>query len=211
MQLTVDFLLFLFWLGAIIAFMVWQAARFLDCHGGPPLSRRQIFPVIAAFSMACVTLFLAGPGVPALLRGVTLFALFLPMALLDLRCYWLPQRFTVTFWLLGGVSACLPGAPMTLLSSLLFSAAVFTVLYSLRTVALRYRGEVLGLGDVYLMAGMFAWLPWRAASYAGAGALLLCALASLLIGRRSQPLAPALLTVLTAAVLFFPRFTQGVL
>jgi len=146
------------------------------------------------------------------MRSLLLLVLAVPLTLTDLRCQWLPLRYTMTFWLGGLASAALPDAVLPLSEALPASIAAFALSGAVRWLAsFRQREERMGLGDVYLMAGLCAWLPWRSACYAAAGGLLLCCLCAALTRQTSKPFAPALFGYLCGVCLFFPQQLAGVL
>lgn len=198
----------LFWLQAH------QASRFLRTHDGPPLTWSLLTPVALIYLLTAGWLLALPPALPlsAALRSVALLVLAVPLTLTDLRCQWLPMRYTVMFWLGGLTSAALPGAVLPLTEALLASLAVFALSGIVRWLANYRQGkEFMGLGDVYLMAGLCAWLPWRSACYAAAGGLLLCCLCAVLTRQTSKPFAPALFGYLCGICLFFPQQLAGVL
>lgn len=198
----------LFWLQAH------QASRFLRMHDGPPLTWSLLTPVALIYLLTAGWLLALPPAVPlsAALRNVALLVLAVPLTLTDLRCQWLPMRYTVMFWIGGLMSAALPDAVMPLTEALPASLAAFALSGAVRWLANFHQGEErMGLGDVYLMAGLCAWLPWRSACYAAAGGLLLCCLCAVLTRQTSKPFAPALFGYLCGICLFFPQQLAGVL
>lgn len=191
-----------------------QASRFLRTHDGPPLTWPLLTPVALIYLFTAGWLLALPPAVPlsTALRSVTLLIMAVPLTLTDLRCQWLPMRYTVAFWLAGLVSAALPGAAQTFTEALTASLAAFVLSGAVRWLAnVRHSEERMGLGDVYLMAGLCAWLPWRSACYAAAGGLLLCCLCAALKRQTSKPFAPALFGYLCGVCLFFPQQLAGVL
>lgn len=191
-----------------------QAIRFLRMHDGPPLTLSLLTPVALVYLLTIGWLLMLPPLLPeaAVFRSVSLLVLAVPLTLTDLRCEWLPMRYTVTFWLGGLVSSALPYAVLAPSEALTSSLAAFAISGFVRWVVnLRQREECMGLGDVYLMAGLCAWLPWRSACYAAAGGLLLCCLCTVLTRQTSKPFAPALFGYLCGLSLFFPQQIAGVL
>lgn len=198
----------------LFALQAHQASRFLRTHDGPPLTWPLLTPVALIYLLTAGWLLALPPAVPvsAVLRSLLLLVLAVPLTLTDLRCQWLPLRYTMTFWLGGLASAALPDAVLPLSEALPASIAAFALSGAVRWLAsFRQREERMGLGDVYLMAGLCAWLPWRSACYAAAGGLLLCCLCAALTRQTSKPFAPALFGYLCGVCLFFPQQLAGVL
>lgn len=198
----------------LFALQAHQASRFLRTHDGPPLTWPLLTPVALIYLLTASWLLALPPAVPvsAVLRSLLLLVLAVPLTLTDLRCQWLPLRYTMTFWLGGLASAALPDAVLPLSEALPASIAAFALSGAVRWLAsFRQREERMGLGDVYLMAGLCAWLPWRSACYAAAGGLLLCCLCAALTRQTSKPFAPALFGYLCGVCLFFPQQLAGVL
>lgn len=198
----------------LFALQAHQASRFLRTHDGPPLTWSLLTPVVLIYLLTAGWLLTLPPAIPlsSALRGVVLLVLAVPLTLTDLRCQWLPMRYTVTFWLGGLTSAALPEATLPFYEALPVSLAAFGLSGALRwLVNFRQREERMGLGDVYLMAGLCAWLPWRSACYAAGGGLLLCCLCAALTRQTSKPFAPALFGYLCGVCLFFPQLMAGVL
>ncbi|WP_336732274.1 prepilin peptidase [Pantoea ananatis] len=192
----------------------WQASRFLHCYGGPPLTWSIVTPVFLAYMLTSCGLLLHVPTVPGTLviRGLALLVLAVPLTLTDLRCQWLPMRYTVLFWLGGLCSAAFTWSTQSLSSAAMASICAFLISALVRYLAnLRQNEERIGLGDVYLMAGLCAWLPWRIACHAAGGGLLLCCLWSLMTRQSSRPLAPALFGFMCGVSLIFPQQLAGVL
>lgn len=205
------------WLAACAGFFtlqVFMASRFLHGHGGPPLTWHHILPVALIFLCTVGWLITLPVMLPqtATWRAIALLILAVPLTLTDLRCQWLPMRYTVMFWLGGLAAAALPGSVQPLLTALLTSCSAFCLSAGVRWLANFHNGdERIGLGDVYLMAGLCAWLPWRSACYAAAGGLLLCCFCALLTRQPSKPFAPALFSYLCGVCIFFPQYMEGVL
>ena len=191
-----------------------QASRFLRTFDGPPLTWSLLTPVALIYLLTSCWLLMLPPVVPfsTTLRSTALLALAVPLTLTDLRCQWLPMRYTVTFWVGGLISAALSDAVLPLAEALPASLAAFALSGIVRWLAnVRQSEERMGLGDVYLMAGLCAWLPWRSACYAAAGGLLMCCLCAALTRQKSKPFAPALFGYLCGVCLFFPQQLAGVL
>lgn len=199
---------------AMFALQAYQASRFLRTHDGPPLTWSLLTPVALIYLLTAGWLLTLPPTVPisAVLRSVALLVLAVPLTLTDLRCQWLPMRYTVLFWIGGLASAALPDAVLPLTEAVTASLAAFVLSGAVRWLAnIRQGEERMGLGDVYLMAGLCAWLPWRSACYAAAGGLLLCCLCAALTRHTSKPFAPALFGYLCGICLFFPQQLAGVI
>ena len=191
-----------------------QASRFLRMHDGPPLTWPLLTPVALIYLLTAGWLLALPQGLPfsSVLRSVALLVLAVPLTLTDLRCQWLPMRYTVMFWLGGLASAALPDAVLPLRDAVSASLVAFAFSGAVSWLAnFRQDEERMGLGDVYLMAGLCAWLPWRSACYAAAGGLLLCCLCAALTRQTSKPFAPALFGYLCGICLFFPQQLAGVL
>ncbi|MGK3137977.1 prepilin peptidase [Pantoea trifolii] len=205
------------WLAGCAALFVLQAfraRRFLQLYEGPALTWPLLTPVALIYMLTAGWLMVLLPVLPepTIWRSAILLVLALPMTLTDLRCQWLPMRYTVTFWAGGLLSAALPAAVMPWTASVTASLVAFALSAAVRGLAnFRQAEERIGLGDVYLMAGLCAWLPWRSAVYAAAGGLLLCSLCALLTRKPSKPFAPALFGYLCGVCLFFPQQLAGVL
>lgn len=198
----------------LFALQAHQASRFLRTHDGPPLTWPIVAPVALIYLLTAGWLLMLPPDVPlrTALRSVVLLIMAVPLTLTDLRCQWLPMRYTVAFWLTGLASSALPDAVLPVTKALPASLAAFALAGTVRWgVNGRHREERIGLGDVYLMAGLCAWLPWRSACYAAAGGLLLCCLCAVLSREPSKPFAPALFGYLCGVCLFFPQQLAGVL
>lgn len=191
-----------------------QASRFLRTHGGPSLTLHLLTPVALIYMLTAGWLLTLPPTVShnTVLRGVALMVLAVPLTLTDLRCQWLPMRYTVSFWLAGLASATLPDAVLTFTEALMASMIAYLLSGAVRWLAnVRQTDERMGLGDVYLMAGLCAWLPWRSACYAAAGGLLLCCLCAALTRQTSKPFAPALFGYLCGLSILSPQQLVGVL
>lgn len=217
MNLFADSISIWLWLSACAGLFILQvflASRFLHGHGGPPLTWQQVAPVASIFLLTIGWLLLQSASLTPLsiLRAMVLLVLAVPLTLTDLRCQWLPMRYTVMFWLGGLLSSALPGAAQPWLTALMASCGAFILTGSVRWLANWHNNEErIGLGDVYLMAGLCAWLPWRSACYAAAGGLVLCCVCALLTRQPSKPLAPALFSYLCGASILLPQHLSGVL
>jgi len=187
---------------------VHQTRRFLRVSHGPPLTLPIVIPTGCIYLLTTGWLLMLPPVLPlsSVLRAIAFLILAIPLTLTDLRCQWLPMRYTVLFWLGGLLSTFLPGAIAAPVTALLTSVAAFVLAGGIRLAANVYQDEErVGLGDVYLMAGLCAWLPWRTACYAAAGGLLVCCLCALLTRQPSKPFAPALFGYLCGVCLLFPQ------
>lgn len=205
------------WLCGCAVFFLLQAhqtRRFLRFSHGPPLTWPIVIPTGCVYLLTAGWLLMLPPALPlsSVMRAIAFLILAIPLTLTDLRCQWLPMRYTVLFWLGGLLSALLPGAIAAPGTALVTSVAAFVLAGGIRLAANVCQDEErVGLGDVYLMAGLCAWLPWRIACYAAAGGLLVCCLCALLTRQPSKPFAPALFGYLCAVCLFFPQQLAGVL
>lgn len=198
----------------LFVLQAYRASRFLHTFKGPPLSVFQLAPVALVY-LICTGWLLTYPdslSATTVWRSVGLLVFAVPMILTDLRCQWLPMRYTVAFWSGGLLSSALPGAVLTWPEALKASVTAFCLSAAVRWVAnYRHRKERMGLGDVYLMAGLCAWMPWRSACYAASGGLILCCVCAILTRETSKPFAPALFGYLSGVCLFFPQLLAGVL
>lgn len=191
-----------------------QASRFLRTHDGPPLTWLLTMPVVLIYLLTTGWLLAFQPALPqpTVLRACCLLVMAVPLTLTDLRCQWLPMRYTVLFWLGGLVSATLPSGIAAPVTALAASVIAFSLTGAVRWLVNIYQNEErIGLGDVYLMAGLCAWLPWRSACYAAAGGLLLCCLCAAVTREPSKPFAPALFGYLCGVCFFFPQQLVGAL
>lgn len=192
----------------------YQVRRFLLINHGPPLTWTIVIPTGFLYLLTIGGLLTEPPALPVstVLRAVVMMILSFPLTLTDLRCQWLPMRYTVLFWLGGLLCAALPGEITDLTTALAASFTAFVLSGALRFASNIFQNEErVGLGDVYLMAGLCAWLPWRSACYAAAGGLLVCCLCALLTRQPSKPFAPALFGYLCGVCLLFPQQLAGVL
>lgn len=131
---------------------------------------------------------------------ILLFVFFIPLLLLDWGYYWLPLSFTAPFWLSGLLSTFLPVTLNTPLLALTGSLAMFLIMATLRAFCnRRYKCETFGLGDVYLLAGLCAWLPITLAALASCLALVLM-VPVIFLRKQSQPFAPYLFVTLLAVL-----------
>lgn len=158
---------------------------FIARYGGsqtPPLQRLALYSAYVIFFMATT---FQQPGVSAIPYLILLNAL-LVFSDLDTGSRWLPLEFTLPF-ALG--SLLLPCDPAWLHAT---SFAVMWLPLALvrRGLMWRHQREVMGAGDVWLIAGLAAWLTVPVS-----GVLTILALALLLLcyrPGRDLPLAPAL-------------------
>lgn len=194
--------------------LIGQASAFLREHQGPPLHRTQRRAVTVLFSvLVCVLLFYrtANALTPDdTLKITLLLAWGVPLTLLDLRCHWLPLRFTHGFWLSGLLLTALPDSRVAFSAALLSSAGMFTALWLFRWTVNRLAGEErLGLGDVHLIAGLAAWFGWPLACLLSAGAFGLLFLAGCGCRQRALPYAPWLFALLAGLAGGFPQLLSG--
>lgn len=200
--------------GLLFVLQAYQASRFLCTYGGPPLTWGLVVPVALIYLLTTVWILSLPSVLPnaTIVRSLALMVLAVPLTLTDLRCQWLPMRYTVMFWLGGLFSAALPEAAQSLVSAFMTSLTAFGLSAAVRwLINGRHNEERVGLGDVYLMAGLCAWLPWRSACYAAAGGLLLCCLCAAVTRQPSKPFAPALFGYLCGVSFLFPQQLAGVL
>lgn len=116
---------------------------------------------------------IAQPGWPGV--AIALFGwMLLPLAWLDARHFWLPDRLSLAFALVG-LAIALLGFPPTLTDRLVGGVAGFGLLWLIGYGYRRLRGrEGLGGGDPKLLGAIGLWLGWQAlplvlllASFAG--------------------------------------------
>ncbi|QKJ09430.1 prepilin peptidase (plasmid) [Yersinia massiliensis] len=197
--------------------LVKQAQLFLLAHEESPLRLPQIISVIAAFILAGTSLILTGlefgfsPISTA--KCLVLLAWGIPMVLLDLHKFWLPQCFTTGFWLTGLLFTFLPGSSLLWWQALTSSGVMFTLLYLFHLASKHLIGEEgFGLGDVHLIAALCAWLPWQLASVLSGTGFLLFITGAIVTRQYVQPYAPWLFILLAGLATGFPQLTlQGVL
>lgn len=199
-------------LGSFIATLVlrWPAGRSVlgrsQCDGcGRPLGARDLVPLLSTLASrgrcrickAPIDAFhwrvelgsaLIGGGALALLPGTVgwLWALFgwllLPLALLDARHFWLPDRLN----LLLGVTGLLIAGPM--LGTALIDRWIGAIICGLTLAAIAEyyrrvrRKDAMGGGDPKLVAAIGAWLGWQAVPLM----LLLASLGGILWALMSQ-------------------------
>lgn len=197
--------------------LVNQARKFLQEHGGPALTRLQVWSVVALFTGTGLLILLGTlldtvSGMMAL-RSLTLFCWAIPMVLLDMRNYWLPLRYTTGFWLTGILFTFLPESLLPPKEAILGSSTMFGALYLFHIGSKYLRGEEgFGLGDVHLIAALCAWYPWQIASLLSGCAFFLFVLSALLTRKTAQPYAPWLFGLLAALTGYFSLQTlSGVL
>ncbi|RDV06341.1 prepilin peptidase [Sphingorhabdus pulchriflava] len=88
-----------------------------------------------------------------------LFLMLLPLALLDARHFWLPDRLVIALALLGLLLGGIPSGGVELTMRLLAAALAFVALESLRRLFRNVRGrEGMGAGDPKLFAALALWL-----------------------------------------------------
>ncbi|EOG4766723.1 prepilin peptidase [Salmonella enterica subsp. enterica serovar Newport] len=175
----------------------WQVNAFLHEHNTPPLPNR-LRNVISLIYIP-LGMFLSYKGnISALL----MFSALLPLLWLDTYRHWLPLRFTNAFWCIGLLTQLLSiEHDLSLLSAVLGSTLMFGLMGTLWWGLRRYhRREVLGFGDVHLIAGLFSWLSLTTALYSCGFAFLLMLL-PMAINKKPQPVAPYLCLSLLAGLL----------
>ena len=88
-----------------------------------------------------------------------LFLLLLPLALLDARHFWLPDRLVIPLALFGVVLGGITSGGIELTTRLFIAALAFAALESLRRLfrAVRHK-EGMGTGDPKLFAALALWL-----------------------------------------------------
>lgn len=198
-----------------------QAKQFLYEHAAPPLTFIQLVGVNSVFILAGMSLLLTQITSFLELNGISphlslmgtfkcllILAWGIPMVLLDLRKCWLPLRFTNGFWISGLVFTLLPESTQNVWQALAGSIGMFVLLYLLHAAAMRLYGEEgFGRGDVHLIAGLCAWLPWPIASFISGCGFLLFIVGALVTQKYAQPYAPWLFAILAAAAGIFPELT----
>lgn len=180
-----------------------QVSDFLKEYDAPPLPAPLSDGVSLVFLLLGMFL-VSREDFPALL----MFSTLLPLLWLDCHRHWLPLRFTNIFWCTGLLTQLLPDKPLlavlpALINSILMFGLMWSVWWGLKR---HHQREVLGLGDVHLIAGLFAWLTPVSALYT-CGLSFLLMFVSIVINRKPQPLAPFMCLSLLAG-LFTVEFTQ---
>lgn len=180
-----------------------QVSDFLKEYDAPPLPAPLSDGVSLVF-LALGMFLVSREDFPALL----MFSTLLPLLWLDCHRHWLPLRFTNIFWCTGLLTQLLPDKPLpavlpALINSILMFCLMWSVWWGLKR---HHQREVLGLGDVHLIAGLFAWLTPVSALYT-CGLSFLLMFVSIVINRKPQPLAPFMCLSLLAG-LFTVEFTQ---
>ncbi|WPM86305.1 hypothetical protein QNH14_23420 (plasmid) [Apirhabdus apintestini] len=179
-----------------------QVNAFLREHDAPPLPDRLSDAVSLVFLM--LGLFLT---YQEKFSALLMFTALLPLLWLDTFRHWLPLRFTNAFWCIGLLTQLLSiEHDLSLLSAVLGSTLMFCLMGTLWWGLKRYhRREVLGLGDVHLIAGLLRGsLPRPHCT--GCGGAFLLMLLPMSLNKSPQPLAPYLcLSLLTG--LFIVEFT----
>lgn len=194
--------------------MAEQASAFLREHHEAPLPRYLRLTIIIIFSvLVCVLLFrrTANELTPDdVIKIILLFSWGIPMVLLDLHRYWLPQRFTSGFWLSGLLLATTHDSRLSLFAALYSSASVFVCLLAFRAAVNRLRREErMGLGDVHLIAGLAAWFGWPLACLMSACAFFLLFLGAVICRRHVMPYAPWLFALMAGYAMLFPQLLSG--
>lgn len=180
-----------------------QVNAFLREHHTPPLPER-LSDAISLIYIALGIYFVYQGDISTLL----MFTALLPLLWLDAYRHWLPLRFTNAFWCIGVLTHLLPiNETLTLITAAISSTVVFCLMGTLWWGLKRYyQREVLGLGDVHLIAGLFSWISPTTALYSCGGAFFLLVL-PMALNKKPQPLAPYLCLSLLAG-LFIAEFTQ---
>lgn len=191
--------------------LVNQAKQFLLEHAGPSLTNFQIYSVKAVFIFISSVLTIEAVSGSSSYWGagkiIGLLAWGIPMVLLDMRNYWLPLRFTTGFWVSGLLFSLLPENSITFTEAAVGSGVMFAVLYAFYLLSKFFRNgeEGFGLGDVHLIAGLCAWLPWSQASLLSGYAFLFLFFVILIKKDRYQPYAPWLFALLSCIAVYSPK------
>lgn len=116
---------------------------------------------LAAVIIGIIPLFIM-PPVQAL--AAALFGwLLLPLAILDYRHYWLPDRLVIPLGFAGLLAGPLLTPDLGWVDRVAGAAAGFFVLEAIRLVYRKYRRqEGMGAGDPKLFAAVGIWLGWQA-------------------------------------------------
>jgi leader peptidase (prepilin peptidase) / N-methyltransferase len=125
---------------------------------GAPISAR--YPLLELAGTAAALLALRRHGLSSAAGAEMAFAsLLLALGLIDLDTWLLPHALTWPLLALGVLASALGLSPATLRSSLLGAAVGFGVFAAVAWLGrLLLRKEALGFGDVWLLAGVGAWL-----------------------------------------------------
>jgi leader peptidase (prepilin peptidase)/N-methyltransferase len=126
---------------------------------GQPIGLQGLMIEIAAALIGALALAL-NPGWPGV--GIAVFGwLLLPLAVLDLKQYWLPHPLTAAL-ALGSLASLNAGLPPDMANRLIGAVAGFGLLW---IVAFAYRSlrgrDGLGGGDPLLLGAIGLWLGWQ--------------------------------------------------
>lgn len=182
-----------------------QVNDFIFLHKGNKLNNKQVFIVNICFFIftmkAAIDYYFICQSAIYFLKIYLIFCWGGIFCLLDISNHWLPWRFTQSFWIAGVLFASIAGGGEGVIYALLSSLTVFSLLQGIRTITRTINSsDGLGLGDVLLISGLFAWFPWQIAACISAGGFLLVALYSLVTRCSRQPYAPGVFIVLGAYV-----------
>ncbi|MGR7464129.1 hypothetical protein ACU60T_23535 [Klebsiella aerogenes] len=168
--------------------------RFIKKHNGVAPGKG-----LAAL-LALTFMALAATDIPLLQRGcpvlfdqhLLLYVFALQFVLLDQSNHWLPLEFTAPFCVLAVVAHSLYGAlPVASVMSLLLMGGLMAGCRVL--LNRRYQREVVGLGDLWMMAGLAGLLSFTTAAWLLTVGLAAMLVAALLQRKPSLPLAPYVL------------------
>lgn len=140
-----------------IASHILLRGRCARCHQPIGSAGLIIESMAAAMGALAIALHPGWPGVALAAFGW----LLLPLALLDLKHYWLPQGLTAAL-AAGGIATQLAGLAPDATSRMIGAAAGFAGLW---VVAFAYRGlrgqDGMGGGDPLLLGAIGLWLGWQ--------------------------------------------------
>lgn len=136
-----------------------------------PIDRIHPIAELAATAIGALA-FLVAPPLAALF-GAIFGWLLLALALLDIRCFWLPDRLTLPLALLG-LLAGIAGQQPPILHRLIGGAIGFAIFAAIRHGYRLLRGrEGMGGGDPKLFGAIGLWLGWAMLPMVVLGASLL--------------------------------------
>lgn len=129
-------------------------------HCGEPIGRDTISIELIAAAIGGVAFLLFTPSAAF---ALSIFGwLLLPLAILDARHLWLPDRLTLLLAIAALPAAPLLGSPTTLTDRLIGGIAGFAVLEGIRRSYRMFRGqEGMGAGDPKLLGALGLWLGWQ--------------------------------------------------
>ncbi|OVZ88267.1 hypothetical protein CBW54_09425 [Yersinia kristensenii] len=155
---------------------------------------------------------------PAVFRDLILLGWCVVLSHLDIARYWLPLPFTLSLTFSGLLFTLLADTWLPLRQAVVDWGMMMVLLGGFRVMANRHGRERFGEGDVYLLAGLSAWLtlPVTAVLILAALGLItvqwLASRSGLLSERPSYPFAPYLCLCLAIAILAgIPSLTGYVL